>query len=71
MAKEHSELYYRAVVHLTKRQDVNQVAEKFYRYNFTSNAKIKIREHSRDLHSITYMVADADEIEPLFLIKPI
>lgn len=65
------DLKFRAVVHLTKRQDVNQVADKLYRQNFTSAAKIKIREHSRDLHSVTFMVADADEIEPLFLIKPI
>ena len=65
------DLKFRAVVHLTKRQDVNQVAEKLYRQNFTSTAKIKIREYSRDLHSVTFMVADADETEPLFLIKPL
>lgn len=64
-------LKYRAVVHLTKRQDVNQVAEKLYRQNFDSTDKIKIREYSRDLHSIIYCVSDADEIEPLFLIKTI
>ncbi len=65
------ELKFRAVVHLKKRQDVNQVAEKLYRWAFASTEKIIIREAFREDDKIIYCVSDRDEIEPLFLIKSI
>jgi hypothetical protein len=63
------ELKYRTVVLLKPRQDVNAVAEKLYRLNFDSKEKISIREYKRTDTEIVYLVADKDEIEPLYLIK--
>lgn len=66
---KHPELKYRTVVELKPRQEVNEVAEKLYRLNFDSTAKIHTREYKRTDTEIVYLVSDIDQIEPLYIIK--
>jgi hypothetical protein len=63
------DLRHSAVIHLSKRQDVNKLAEKLYHNNFIHQGKIIIREAFRDNKVIVHCVSDTDEIQKLYLVK--